>query len=133
MIGIILVSHSRKITDGLKDMLLEMVGEKSQIISSGGMDDSSIGTDPTKILDNIHSLQDCEHILLFNEIGSSVLSSEMAIDLIDDETLKNKCVLMNAPLVEGAFVAAVQSMVSNDLNAIVAEVNKLSTQFITEL
>lgn len=133
MIGIILVSHSGKITDGLKDMLTEMVGEKSPIISSGGMDDGGIGTDPTRILDNINSLQNCEHILLFNEIGSSVLSSEMAIDLVDDELLKNKCVLMNAPLVEGAFVAAVQSMISDDLNTIVAEVNKLSTQFITEL
>lgn len=133
MIGIILVSHSEKITDGLKDMLIEMVGDKSPIISSGGMDDSSIGTDPTKILDNINSLQNCEHILLFNEIGSSVLSSEMAIDLVDDDSLKDKCILMNAPLVEGAFVAAVQSMITSDLNTIVNEVNKLSTRFKTEL
>ena len=61
MVTIILVSHSRKITDGLKEMIEEMTGklEHILIVSAGGTDDGRLGTDPINLKNEI------EHRSLF--------------------------------------------------------------------
>jgi len=48
----------------------------------------------------------------------------MVLDLIDDD-LKKKCVYVDAPIVEGAFVASVQAMIDPSHEAILREVAKL--------
>ena len=126
MNGIVLVSHSRKITDGLQEMIQEMTNNEVKIFSAGGTDDGRLGTSAPLIMEGIEACQDCTRILVFCDLGSSVLSAETAIGLVDEE-LGQKCIIMDCPLVEGAFIAAVQSMVSgDDINKIVQEVNKLT-------
>lgn len=124
MISIILVSHSLKITDGLKEMIDEMVGTSDQVrvFSAGGADDGRLGTNAVAILDIMQQCSDDQNILIFADIGSAILSSETAIDLIDDEMLKEKVILVDAPLVEGAFIAAVQATVDNDIETILSEI-----------
>ena len=73
------------------------------------------------IVDAINELSGCNRILIFTDIGSSIMSSEIALDLVDED-LKEKCILVDAPIVEGAFVAGVQSMVSDDVDAVLEEV-----------
>ncbi len=121
LIGLILVSHSEKITEGIKDLVMEMTKDAVPIISAGGTSDGRLGTSADKIIDAINELSNCNNILIFTDIGSSIMSSEIALDLVDEE-LKNKCILVDAPLVEGAFVAGVQSMVSDDVNLVLEEV-----------
>ncbi|EIZ2672814.1 hypothetical protein MOY29_002971, partial [Listeria monocytogenes] len=53
MISIVLVSHSQKITEGLQEMIVEMVGDTVHIISSGGTGDGRLGTNAIMIADNI--------------------------------------------------------------------------------
>ena len=124
MIGIILVSHSEKITDGIVEMINEMVGdaENVQIHSAGGTGDGRLGTNTVMIMEKIAACDRCQHILIFNDIGSALLSSEMAKDLVEDVALQQKIQLVEAPLVEGAFAAAVQASVTNDLSLIFKEV-----------
>ena len=121
LIGLILVSHSEKITDGIKDLVIEMTKDAVPIISAGGTSDGRLGTSADKVVDAINELSNCNNILIFTDIGSSIMSSEIALDLVDEE-IKNKCILVDAPMVEGAFVAGVQSMVSDDVDLVLEEV-----------
>lgn len=127
MVTILLVSHSRKITDGLKEMIEEMTGlhDNIAIVSAGGTSDGRIGTDPINIKEEIETHRDSDSIFLFADIGSSVMSIETAIDLIDDEELQKKCIYIDGPLVEGAFVGAVQCMVNPSRELVIEQVTKL--------
>ncbi len=123
-VGIVLVSHSQKVTEGLKDLILEMNGDNVNVHSAGGTDDGRLGTSATIIMSKIEELQDCENILIFYDMGSALLSTETAIDLLDED-LQAKCKIVEGPIVEGAFVASVQSTVTNDVDVILEEVSKL--------
>jgi len=126
MIGLILVSHSKKISDGIKELVMEMTKDEVPIISAGGTSDGRLGTSADLIIEAIKELSECNNILIFTDLGSSIMSSEIAIDLVDDD-LKAKCILVDASIVEGAFVAGVQSMVSDDVNAVLEEVKLTKT------
>lgn len=127
MISIILVSHSKKITDGLKEMIEEMVDSTGdvRIFSAGGTEDGRLGTDSVAIYNIIKQSSQHNNILIFADIGSAILSTETAIDLIEDEELKSKVTLVDAPLVEGAFVASIQAMVDKDVEGILAELQNI--------
>lgn len=124
MYGIVLVSHSKKITDGIEELISEMTGNSVRTVSAGGTDDGRLGTSAPLIMEKIDSCADCSHILIFCDMGSSIMSSETALELVEPE-VREKCLMVDAPIVEGSFVAAVQSMVSDDLNAVLDEVKNL--------
>lgn len=127
MVVIILVSHSRKITDGLKEMIEEMTGqhESIRIISAGGTEDGRIGTDPLLIKDVIESNTDADSIYLFADLGSAIISIDTVMDMIEDESLKQKCIYVDGPLVEGAFIGSVQCLVDSSPKAVLHEVSQL--------
>ena len=127
MFGIILVSHSQKITDGTKEMIEEMTGtcDEVQIISAGGTGDGRLGTNTVMIMEAIETLAGCDHILVFCDIGSAILSSETAVELVEDDTLREKVEIMDCPLVEGAFAVAVQATVSQDKAVVLQELAQL--------
>jgi PTS hybrid protein len=129
VVTILLVSHSIKITDGLKEMIEEMTGNQKHIsiVSAGGTEDGRIGTNPMKIKEEIESHSDSETIFLFADIGSAIMSIETAIDMIDDEALQEKCIYIDGPLVEGAFVGAVQCMNDPSKEAVIQQVTKLKS------
>lgn len=120
MKSILLVSHSKKITDGIKEMI--GVDSSVKLYSLGGTEDGRLGTDAVQIMTAITDSQDCEDIFIFCDIGSAILSAETAMDLVEDEILLEKVVLVDAPLVEGAFAAAVQASVDCDKRTILAEI-----------
>lgn len=126
MLTFILVSHSKKITDGLKEMIEEMIGDRENItiVSAGGTDTGDLGTDPIRIVTEIEEHVESDQIYLFADIGSAVMSIESALDLVN-ENLRERCVYIDGPLVEGAFVACVQGMIGSSKEVIQLEVNKL--------
>lgn len=127
MITFIVVSHSHKISDGIVDMITQMVpSDAVTIVSAGGTSDGSIGTDPVRIQTYIEHYQDSERIYLFGDIGSSIMSIDMVLELISDD-LRRKCFYIDAPIVEGTFVAAVQCMVDPRHEAIVNEVKHIKS------
>lgn len=123
MKGIVLVSHSQKISDGLKEMLEEMIDSTVvTIVSSGGTGDGRLGTNAVQILDHLESLEHCEEIYIFADIGSSILSSETAIEMLDPEFQK-RITLFDAPLIEGAFIGAVQASIGASTQTILEEIS----------
>lgn len=123
MTTIILVSHSAKIVSGLADMIDQMVhgSDMVKVVQAGGTEDGRLGTDAMKIMEAIQGSASSSHILVFCDIGSSIMSTTSALDLIDDEALKKKVVLVDTPLVEGAFGAAVTASTTEDLDTILSQ------------
>lgn len=117
-IGVVIVSHSEYIANGLKDLVNEMNDGSVPVIAAGGADGGRIGTSAIRIQNAIESLEDCEHILIYADLGSSVLSAETAIDIIDED-LAEKVQIVDAPIVEGALAGVVQATISDDVEEVI--------------
>ncbi|WP_035189481.1 hypothetical protein, partial [Acidiphilium sp. JA12-A1] len=72
------------------------------IAAGAGPDHAELGTDPLAILAACEELAGCEGIVVLMDLGSAVLSAEMARDLADD-ALRARLHLAPAPFVEGAL------------------------------
>ena len=119
--AILLVSHSLKITDGIKEMIEQMAQSESlQIFSLGGTSEGELGSDPTKIVDTVNEAAEVDTFFVFADLGSAVLSAELAFDMLEDEQ-QSKYILVDAPLVEGAFAAGITASVSYDIEHILIE------------
>lgn len=131
MISFILVSHSKKITDGLKEMIDQMAlnQENVTVFSLGGTSDGNLGTDPIAIYETFQKRKSDDAILVFTDIGSAVMSSEAAVDMLDDDAIKQKIHIVNCPLVEGAFMAAVQIENIDSLESIFEELKSINKEF----
>lgn len=115
MVGMLIVSHSRKIAEGVKELAEQMTQGLVPIVAAGGTSDGELGTSADLIRAGADQLADTEGILVLVDLGSAVLSAEMAL-----EDLGRPYVLSNAPLVEGAVIAAVQASTGADLSQIAA-------------
>ncbi len=116
MVGLVLVSHSWKIAEGLKDLTSEIAPTHKGIVSAGGMEDKSIGTDAIRISEAIRKANEGDGVVVLADLGSGVMSSETAIELLEDEDIEVK--LADAPIVEGTIAAAVSAMVGSDLETV---------------
>ena len=131
MVGIVIVSHSWKIAEGDCDLAHEMSVEHEQIIPAGGLEDGSMGTDAQKIADAIVEADSGEGVVIITDIGSSIMSAETAIELLEDEGRKINAVIADAPLVEGAVCAVVEAAGGGSIDSVLRaaeearEANKL--------
>lgn len=118
MIGIVIVSHSPKIAEGTKDLAEQMCQGNSHIFAAGGVDDTTIGTNPDKIHKAIKSaLAVADGVLVLVDLGSAVMSAETAIDMLSEDERK-KIRKSQAPLVEGSIIAAVEASLGNSLDEV---------------
>ncbi len=106
MIGIVAVSHSADLAEGILKLAEQMGQGKVPLAVAGGIDDpeNPIGTDAMKILEAIQQVYSDDGVLVFMDMGSAILSTEMALDFLDDEQKKN-VYLCEAPIVEGVMSA----------------------------
>jgi PTS hybrid protein len=131
MIGIVIVSHHPKIAEGVRDLAQEMTQGKVTIIAAGGVDDTAIGTNVERIRAALQEADSEEGILVLMDLGSAVMSTQAAIELLP-EAARSRVWLSNAPLVEGAIVAAVEASIGNTLAQVndaaekACEIDKLS-------
>lgn len=122
--SILLVSHSQQLTDGLKAMIEDMSdSETVTLFSLGGTAEGELGSDPTKIVEAVNQSPDAEQILVFADLGSAILNAELAYDMLEPEQ-QTRYHLIDAPLVEGAFAAAITAGFSDDLSQITVEAQK---------
>ncbi|MDE5545294.1 MAG: PTS-dependent dihydroxyacetone kinase phosphotransferase subunit DhaM [Malacoplasma sp.] len=115
MVGIVVVSHNRKLADEVVNFVNEMKRFDFPLLSAGGTEDGRFGSDPMKIKEVIEKAYIDEGVIVFGDIGSSILNAQMAIDFLDDKFDKSKVIIANAPIVEGALVAV--STNSDDKNS----------------
>lgn len=117
MIGLVIVSHSNKIAEGIVDLCYEMAGKDLNIIPAGGTSDGRIGTDPILIKDSIEKAYDGDGVAILADIGSSIMSSELAMEMLEDDIKKKTCIL-DTPIVEGSIAVSVQASISKDMEDI---------------
>ena len=122
MIGIVIVSHSAKLAEGAVELARNMGGADVAIQAAGGMstEDATLGTDPLRILHAIEQVYSEDGVLVLMDLGSAILSSEMALDMLPEEQRAN-IVLCEAPIVEGAISAAVQVRVGGSMQQVLSE------------
>ncbi|MGB9679272.1 MAG: dihydroxyacetone kinase phosphoryl donor subunit DhaM, partial [Thermoanaerobacteraceae bacterium] len=113
MVGIVLVSHSRQIVEGLYELVNQMTGGKVSIGIAGGTEDGRLGTDATKIMKEIEKIDNNEGVVILVDIGSSVMSAQMAIELLGAD-YENKVKIADAPLIEGAVAASVEASIGSN-------------------
>lgn len=120
MIGIVIVSHSSLIADGTKELALQMADPALKIMAAGGgTSDGKLGTDMKKIKSAIEKVNGADGVLILTDLGSSVLTTEMVIDMMDEDDKDiSKIQIANAPLVEGAVIAAVEASFNSDIFSI---------------
>ena len=116
MVGIVIVSHSCKIAEGVCDLALQMASDYKKMIPAGGLEDGSLGTDPMRILDAVRSANDGDGVAIFVDLGSGIMSAETAIDLLDWEFPAR---IADAPLVEGAVVAVIEAATDASLEEVI--------------
>ena len=124
MVGIVIVSHSEKIAEGVKEVAEQMVPEV-KIYSAGGTDDGRIGTDAMKISAAIENAFDKDGVILLFDLGSSLMNAEMSIEFLDED-IKSKVEIIDAPLVEGAIVAAVYASMNKTIEEIKDNLKSMS-------
>lgn len=122
MVGLVLVSHSEKIAEGAKELALQMAGQV-KLAAAGGTADGRLGTDINKILAGIREVYSEEGVIILFDLGSSYMNAEMAIELF--EAGEDKVQIVDAPLVEGAVIAAVEASLNRSREEIKTALEKL--------
>lgn len=120
MVGIVIVSHSKKVAEGIQELSMQMAGAEQKILAAGGMDDGGIGTDALRIFDAIKDADSGEGVVVLVDLGSAVLSSTTAIDLLTDEGIEIDVRIADAPVLEGSISAAVQAFIGGSIEEVVS-------------
>ena len=115
-VSLVLVSHSRQIAEGVRELAAQMTQGNVKIAVAGGTADGRLGTDATAILAAIEEVSGPEGVLVLVDLGSAVLSTQMAIEQLPDGD--GRVLLSNAPFVEGAVIAAVEASIDSDLDGV---------------
>ncbi|MGW4249700.1 dihydroxyacetone kinase phosphoryl donor subunit DhaM, partial [Nocardia sp. NPDC004722] len=119
MIGIVVISHSRPLARAAVALASEMLHDTAVPIEiAAGLDEQTFGTDASAVADAIVAADRGAGVLLLMDLGSAVLSAELALDLLEGEHRTRLC---SAPLLEGLIAATVAAAGGADLDTAAAE------------
>ncbi len=122
MVGIVIVSHSAKLAEGVVELARNVGGADVRIQAAAGLSTRThaLGTDPMLILGAIEDVYSDDGVLVLMDLGSAILSAEMAVEMLPEEK-RSKVILCEAPIVEGAIAASVQVRMGSPLHQVAAE------------
>ncbi len=121
-VGIVVVSHSRPLARAALALAAEMLhGRPVQIELAAGLDETTFGTDAVQVKQAIEKVDGPDGVVVLMDLGSAVLSAELALDLLDDPAGRDRVVLSSAPIVEGLVVAAVAASAGASREEVAAE------------
>jgi PTS hybrid protein len=124
-VGIVIVSHSPKVAEGTADMVRQMVGDEVKLAWCGGDPAGGLGTSVEAIIAAIENAWTEKGVAILVDLGGAETNSEMAIEIIG-EPKAPKIRICNAPVVEGAVMAATEASGGALLGAVVATAEELS-------
>ena len=116
MVGIVIVSHSQKLAEGVVD-LASLMAPETPMRAAGGMDDGGFGTSFEKISTAIDEIYSDDGVIILMDMGSAVMTTEMVLeDLGYDDVFMVDC-----PIAEGAIAATLASCAGADLAGVKQE------------
>ncbi len=125
--GLILVSHSGTLVDGLREMVVQVAGPDVAVGTAGGTEDGRLGTSAPRIAEAVRDVLDrADAAVVLLDLGSAALSLELVLEDLSEED-RRRIRVSEAPLVEGAVLAAVQASVGASLDEVMAAAESAST------
>lgn len=118
-VGIVVISHSKNIAQGIIDLISEVAKDVS-ITYVGGTEDGGIGTSFDQV-QAVVDQNDKDTLLGFFDLGSAKMNLELVADFSDKEIIIN-----SVPIVEGAYTAAALLQAGSDLDSIKSQLAELS-------
>jgi phosphoenolpyruvate---glycerone phosphotransferase subunit DhaM len=125
MVGIVIVSHSKDIAKGTADMVRQMVGSEVKVAYCGGNPDGGLGTSVTGIMEAIDAAWSAKGVAILVDLGGAETNSEMAVEMLEPAR-RDRVVVCNAPIVEGAVMAATEAAGGSSLDQVRAVAEELS-------
>jgi len=119
VVGLVIVSHSAALADGVCELAREMGGGKVAIEPAGGMEDGAMGTDAQRVLEAVERVRSPDGVLVLMDLGSALMSAEMATEMLAEDGGEIR--LSEAPLVEGAVAAAALAGAGGSLDEVARE------------
>lgn len=119
MSAILLVSHSRDIAEGTRQLLKQMAGDVDVYAVGGVEDGKEIGTSFDAVQEQINNID--EDLMCFYDLGSAEMNLDMALEMYEGNYERVK---VAAPIVEGSFTAAVKLSTGASLDEALEEVKK---------
>jgi dihydroxyacetone kinase phosphotransfer subunit len=105
--AMLLVSHSKILAQGVKEVVSQMAGSPDSVWAVGGTADGDIGTNAPAIRDALEAaLREANEIVVLIDLGSAYLNTVTAVEMLD-ATMRERVTMADAPLIEGAVLAAV--------------------------
>jgi phosphoenolpyruvate---glycerone phosphotransferase subunit DhaM len=132
LVSLVLVSHSSTLVEGLREMVAQVAGPDVRVTVAGGTEDGRLGTSAPRITEAIRLAATGEDgfradgVLVLLDLGSAALSLEIALEDLDADT-RSIVRVSEAPLVEGAVLAAVQASVGASLEEVAAAAASAAT------
>ena len=121
MVGIVIVSHSGTLAEGVRELAAEMAGPDVKLELAGGLaEEGALGTDAVRVVEAIGRADTGDGVLVLMDLGSAVLSAETALDFLTPEQ-RESVLLCEAPLVEGTVAAAVAARLGEPLAEVAKE------------
>jgi PTS hybrid protein len=124
-VGIVIVSHSPKIAEGAADMVRQMVGDSVNLAHTGGDPDGRLGTSVASIVAAINRAWSEAGVAILVDLGGAETNSEMAVEMLDPGR-RGRVVVCNAPIVEGAVIAATEASGGSPLDIVRHTAEELS-------
>ena len=124
-VSLVIVSHSPDIARGTAEMVRQMVGDEVKVAHCGGNPEGGLGTDVQRILQAIERAWSPRGVAILVDLGGAETNSEMAIEMLPEDR-RVRVVLCNAPIVEGAIMAATEASGGASLAEVRATAEELS-------
>ncbi len=90
------------------------------IAVAAGLDESTFGTDAAAVAAAIETVDSPDGVLVLLDLGSAVLSAEMALEFLEAD-VAGRVVVSSAPLVEGLVAAVVLASAGASIDAVADE------------
>lgn len=124
LVGLVIVSHSAKVAEGVAEFATLQAGAVSVIPAGGVFDTASgsfeLGTDAARIADAIRAADSGAGVVVIGDILGAFLSIDTALELLqaEDSDLAGRVRVSGGPLIEGAYFAAIQASIGDGLDAV---------------
>lgn len=120
-VGLVLVSHSRRLAEGAVEVLSQLGGDDVRIAIAAGTEDGGLGTDAVAVERAIERVcgEDGGSAVILVDLGSAVLSADAARELLPPR-FADRVRVADAPFVEGSVAAVVEAGLGSSLEEVLA-------------
>ena len=115
-VGIVLVSHSSRLAEGVAELAGQVSGGTVTIVAAGGTDDGGLGTSAARVEAALERAESGAGVLVLPDLGSAVLTVRALLAELPDAAVT----IADAPFVEGAVAATVTAAAGGDIKAVAA-------------